>query len=62
LEEVQKGEGLKPGEVTVEIRSTGICGYAFDLLSRKFPVLILTCCLRNPDPMFISGTPAVSVL
>jgi L-iditol 2-dehydrogenase len=27
LEEVQKGEGLKSGEVTIEIRSTGICGY-----------------------------------
>ncbi|CRG89510.1 L-iditol 2-dehydrogenase [Talaromyces islandicus] len=26
VEEVRKGEGLKPGEVTVEIRSTGICG------------------------------------
>jgi len=26
LESVQKGEGLKDGEVTVAIRSTGICG------------------------------------
>ena len=26
LERVQKGEGLKEGEVTVAIRSTGICG------------------------------------
>jgi len=26
LEEVQKGEGLKPGEVTLAIKSTGICG------------------------------------
>jgi len=26
LEEVQKGEGLKEGQVTVAIRSTGICG------------------------------------
>ena len=31
LEEVQKGEGLKSGEVTVEIRSTGICGYVTTL-------------------------------
>lgn len=31
LEEVQKGEGLKAGEVTVEIRSTGICGYVHRL-------------------------------
>ena len=26
LEEVHKGEHLKPGEVTVAIKSTGICG------------------------------------
>lgn len=26
LEDVQKGEGLKPGEVTIAIKSTGICG------------------------------------
>lgn len=25
-EEVEKGESLKPGEVTVAIKSTGICG------------------------------------
>lgn len=27
LETVQKGEQLKPGQVTIAIRSTGICGY-----------------------------------
>lgn len=27
VEDVQAGKGLKPGEVTVEVRSTGICGY-----------------------------------
>jgi len=26
LEDVEKGEGLKTGEVTVGIKSTGICG------------------------------------
>ncbi|KAL2002774.1 hypothetical protein VTN02DRAFT_5992 [Thermoascus thermophilus] len=26
LDDVQSGKGLKPGEVTVEVRSTGICG------------------------------------
>lgn len=26
LEEVVNGDGLKPGEVTVGIKSTGICG------------------------------------
>ena len=25
-EEVEKGESLKPGEVTVAVKSTGICG------------------------------------
>ena len=29
LEEVKSGEGLKPGEVSIEVRSTGICGYVF---------------------------------
>ena len=27
LEEVHKGEHLKPGEVTIAVKSTGICGY-----------------------------------
>ncbi|KAJ5167441.1 L-arabinitol 4-dehydrogenase [Penicillium canariense] len=26
VEDVQSGQGLKPGEVTIEVRSTGICG------------------------------------
>lgn len=26
VEQVQKGEGLKEGEVTIAVRSTGICG------------------------------------
>lgn len=30
LQDVQSRNGLKPGEVTVEVRSTGICGYAFN--------------------------------
>ena len=25
--DVKSAKGLKPGEVTVEVRSTGICGY-----------------------------------
>jgi len=28
VEDVEKGIGLKVGEVTVGIKSTGICGYA----------------------------------
>lgn len=26
VEDVQSGKGLKPGEVVIEVRSTGICG------------------------------------
>ncbi len=26
VESIEKGEGLKPGEVTIGIKSTGICG------------------------------------
>lgn len=31
LDDVKSGKGLKPGEVTVEVRSTGICGYEYCL-------------------------------
>jgi len=31
LEDVEKGVGLKVGEVTVGIKSTGICGYALSV-------------------------------
>jgi len=27
LESVEKGDSLKPGEVTIGVKSTGICGY-----------------------------------
>jgi L-iditol 2-dehydrogenase len=38
LESVQKGDTLEVGEVTVGIKSTGICGYVFmsPLLSRSW--------------------------
>jgi L-iditol 2-dehydrogenase len=29
LESVEKGSGLKAGEVTIGIKSTGICGYVY---------------------------------
>jgi L-iditol 2-dehydrogenase len=35
LEDVEKGVGLKVGEVTVGIKSTGICGYVDHQLSLK---------------------------
>lgn len=31
LESVQKGDKLNPGQVTVAIRSTGICGYVIQI-------------------------------
>ena len=27
LEEVKEGKGLEPGEVTIAVKSTGICGF-----------------------------------
>ena len=30
-EEVEKGESLKPGEITIAIKSTGICGYVKEI-------------------------------
>lgn len=37
LEEVEKGDTLQPGEVTVAIKSTGICGYGEQQRKRKSP-------------------------
>jgi L-iditol 2-dehydrogenase len=31
VETIRKGESLKPGEVTISIKSTGICGFEFFL-------------------------------
>lgn len=40
VNDVKSGKGLKPGEVIVEVRSTGICGYVLSLrLSRLLVVL-----------------------
>ena len=55
LESVQKGEELKEGQVTIAIRSTGICGY--DGSSRpslsptsfsRFRPCYVTFCLLTP--------------
>lgn len=56
VESLKKGDGLKPGEVTVAIKSTGICGCVFRLAAFLYPELAI---LRSTsDPMFISGTQA----
>ena len=43
LESVKKGQGLKEGEVTVGIKSTGICGYDTS------PVFYTPFLLYNPS-------------
>lgn len=62
VEDVQKGVGLKPGEVTVEIKSTGICGYVFVSYVRDMANANSNLLPAQPAPMSISGTPDVSVL
>lgn len=62
VEEIKSGQGLKAGEVTVEVRSTGICGY--ELISPKISVGLVRVRLITgapTDPTSISGTMAVSV-
>lgn len=60
LETVKKGEDLKDGEVTIGIKSTGICGCvqtssrAGAEFSERLVLLTIVC----SDPMFISGGPA----
>jgi hypothetical protein len=56
LESVKKGDTLKPGEVTVGIKSTGICGYG-DSCPWRFSANKI-----HSDPMFTSGTLVASVL
>ena len=63
-ESVAAGSDLKHGEVTVAIRSTGICGYVnvqqsprISGVSRQRTVLITA---NPPAPTSIFGMPAVS--
>jgi hypothetical protein len=56
LASVEKGEGLKPGEVTVGIKSTGICGYVGNTLGPKDAQLTSVS-----DPTFTSGMLAALV-
>lgn len=60
---VAVGADLKPGEVTIAIRSTGICGYenidVFNLFSRPFSITDERS-FHLPVPTFTSGTLAVS--
>lgn len=57
-EAVKSGSDLKQGEVSVAIRSTGICGYVVFILVPASPRMFAD---KNTDPMFTSGTLVVSV-
>ena len=53
-DEIEKGEGLEPGEITVAIKSTGICGCVYRwarILSNLVPN-------TDADPTYTSGTQA----
>lgn len=58
LETIKKGEGLKDGEVTIGIKSTGICGCV------PFPIPGSCVSLNHinpaPDPTSTSGVLAAS--
>ena len=67
LDELHRGESLKEGEVTIAVKSTGICGYvrhsySHTIQNRK----ILHTHLKATDicaltaPTSTSGTPAAS--
>jgi hypothetical protein len=58
-EAVKSGSDLKQGEVSVAIRSTGICGYA----ALNFePASLRKVADKGTVPMFTSGTLAASAL
>lgn len=48
LEAVQKGDGLKPGEVTLNIKSTGICGSDIHFW-HAVGVIFLSVSYRHPQ-------------
>lgn len=54
--DVKSAKGLKPGEVTVEVRSTGICGY----IARPVRLSSAADCSFSLARTSISGTMAVS--
>jgi len=59
LDSVKKGDSLEPGQVTVGIKSTGICGFVY--LSLSFIMHPATDPqFRIADQTSTSGTPAAS--
>lgn len=59
VEDVNSGKSLKEGEVMVEVRSTGICGYA---INHPASSLVTSVTANEPAPMSTSGTLAASAL
>ena len=57
-EEVEKGESLQPGEITIAIKSTGICGFVAYITRSLMGQLLTTL----PAPMSTSGTLAALAL
>jgi len=55
-EDIQSGAALADGEVVVEIRSTGICGYVRCIDSRNVAPILYGCIVQT----CISGMPAES--
>lgn len=58
LEEVKNGQGLQPGEVTIEVRSTGICGYVFRPSHDWLCIPWLNIGHQHPGPTCTSGMQA----
>lgn len=58
LESIRTGKDLKEGEVTINIKSTGICGQVITLLHRRINPLLNFLPLA---PTFIFGTLVVLV-
>lgn len=64
MEEVQKGSNLREGEVTVAIKSTGICGYVLppppsSLSTKSLPIEHITnhsLLAPTPPRLFPSST------
>lgn len=65
LDIVKEGKELNEGEVTIGVRTTGICGSVISIPTAQFPHLFRQFKTKspsfNPDLTSTSGTLAVSV-
>jgi hypothetical protein len=60
VHQVKSAQGLKPGEVTVEVRSTGICGYVCAALLSCLQRLTVCSLSLSLGRTSTSGTMAAS--